>query len=147
MDISHIVSAKKMPNTLEVVFGQRSHLWFDLPVQESFELLQRIYRIPQTQYRHNVEMFDDLLNLGDFFQTPVRQLSLGQRMRADIAAALLHNPDVLFLDEPTIGLDIVAKARIRGFIEKINAEREVTVVLTTHDLDDVEKLCKRVILY
>ena len=137
---------KENAKRIGVVFGQRSHLWFDLPVRESFELLQRIYRIPQAQYHHNVEMFDDLLDLSDFFQTPVRQLSLGQRMRADIAAALLHNPDVLFLDEPTIGLDVVAKARIRQFIQKINAERQVTVVLTTHDLDDVEKLCKRVIL-
>lgn len=137
---------KENAKHIGVVFGQRSHLWFDLPVQESFELLQRIYRIPQAQYRHNVEMFDELLNLGFFFQTPVRQLSLGQRMRADIAAALLHNPDVLFLDEPTVGLDVVAKARIRQFIQQINAERQVTVVLTTHDLDDVEKLCKRVIL-
>ena len=137
---------KENAKHIGVVFGQRSHLWFDLPVQESFELLRRIYRIPQTEYRHNVEVFDELLNLGDFFQTPVRQLSLGQRMRADIAAALLHNPDVLFLDEPTIGLDVVAKARIRQFIQRINAERQVTVVLTTHDLDDVEKLCKRVIL-
>ncbi len=137
---------KQNAKQIGVVFGQRSHLWFDLPVQESFELLQRIYRIRETQYRANVEMFEELLNLGDFFQTPVRQLSLGQRMRADIAAALLHNPDVLFLDEPTIGLDVVAKARIRQFIQKINEERKVTVVLTTHDLDDVEKLCKRVIL-
>ena len=137
---------KENAKHIGVVFGQRSHLWFDLPVQESFELLQRIYRIPEAQYRYNVEMFNELLNLGDFFQTPVRQLSLGQRMRADIAAALLHNPDVLFLDEPTIGLDVVAKARIRQFIQQINAERQVTVVLTTHDLDDVEKLCKRVIL-
>ena len=137
---------KENAKRIGVVFGQRSHLWFDLPVQESFELLQRIYRIPQAQYHHNVEMFDELLDLSDFFQTPVRQLSLGQRMRADIAAALLHNPDILFLDEPTIGLDVVAKARIREFIQKINAERQVTVVLTTHDLDDVEKLCKRVIL-
>ena len=129
-----------------VVFGQRSHLWFDLPVQESFELLRRIYRIPQAQYQRNVAMFDEILELGAFFQTPVRQLSLGQRMRADIGAALLHNPDVLFLDEPTIGLDVVAKARIRQFIQQINAERQVTVVLTTHDLGDVEKLCNRVIL-
>ena len=129
-----------------VVFGQRSHLWFDLPVRESFELLRRIYRIPQAQYQRNVAMFDGLLELGAFFQTPVRQLSLGQRMRADIGAALLHNPDVLFLDEPTIGLDVVAKARIRQFIQQINAERQVTVVLTTHDLGDVEKLCNRVIL-
>jgi len=137
---------KENAKHIGVVFGQRSHLWFDLPVQESFELLQHIYRIPQAQYHQNVERFDELLSLGDFFQTPVRQLSLGQRMRADIAAALLHNPDVLFLDEPTIGLDVVAKARIRQFIQQINAERQVTVVLTTHDLDDVEKLCKRVIL-
>ena len=137
---------KENARRIGVVFGQRSHLWFDLPVRESFELLRRIYRIPETQYHYNVEMFDALLSLGDFFQTPVRQLSLGQRMRADIAAALLHDPDVLFLDEPTIGLDVVAKARIREFIQQINAERQVTVVLTTHDLDDVEKLCKRVIL-
>ncbi len=137
---------KENAKHIGVVFGQRSHLWFDLPVHESFGLLQRIYRIPATQYRHNVEMFDELLDLGDFFRTPVRQLSLGQRRRADIAAALLHNPDVLFLDEPTIGLDVVAKARIRQFIQRINTERKVTVVLTTHDLDDVEKLCKRVIL-
>ena len=137
---------KENAKHIGVVFGQRSHLWFDLPVQESFELLQRIYRIPEAAYRQNVEAFDELLNLGDFFRTPVRQLSLGQRMRADIAAALLHNPDVLFLDEPTIGLDVVAKARIRQFIQRVNTERQVTVVLTTHDLDDVEKLCKRVIL-
>ena len=137
---------KENAKRIGVVFGQRSHLWFDLPVQESFELLRRIYRIPQAQYQRNVAMFDDMLELGAFFQTPVRQLSLGQRMRADIGAALLHNPDVLFLDEPTIGLDVVAKARIRQFIQQINAERQVTVVLTTHDLDDVEKLCNRVIL-
>ena len=137
---------KENAKRIGVVFGQRSHLWFDLPVQESFELLRRIYRIPPEQYRRNVAMFDELLELGAFFQTPVRQLSLGQRMRADIGAALLHNPDVLFLDEPTIGLDVVAKSRIRQFIHQINAERQVTVVLTTHDLDDVEKLCNRVIL-
>ncbi len=137
---------KENAKQIGVVFGQRSHLWFDLPVHESFRLLQRIYRIPEDRYRDNVAVFDALLNLGDFFGTPVRQLSLGQRMRADIAAALLHDPEVLFLDEPTIGLDVVAKARIRQFIEKINAERQVTVVLTTHDLDDVEKLCRRVIL-
>ncbi|RKU35369.1 sugar ABC transporter ATP-binding protein [Candidatus Poribacteria bacterium] len=137
---------KENAKRIGVVFGQRSHLWFDLPVQESFELLRRIYRIPQEQYRRNVAMFDELLELGAFFQTPVRQLSLGQRMRADIGAALLHNPDVLFLDEPTIGLDVVAKSRIRQFIAQINTERQVTVVLTTHDLDDVEKLCNRVIL-
>jgi ABC-2 type transport system ATP-binding protein len=137
---------KENARRIGVVFGQRTHLWFDLPVQESFELLQHIYQIPMKQYRENLDLFNAILEIGDFFQTPVRQLSLGQRMRADIAAALLHNPEVLFLDEPTIGLDVVAKERIRQFIRQINAERQVTVILTTHDLDDVEKLCERVLL-
>ena len=137
---------KKNAQRIGVVFGQRTHLWFDLPVQESFELLQHIYQIPMKQYRDNLETFDYVLGLHDFFKTPVRQLSLGQRMRADLAAALLHNPEVLFLDEPTIGLDVVAKERIRQFIREINKERQVTIILTTHDLDDVEKLCKRILL-
>ncbi len=137
---------KENARRIGVVFGQRTHLWFDLPVEESFELLRHIYRIPMEQYRANLELFNDVLELHNFFQTPVRQLSLGQRMRADIAAALLHDPDVLFLDEPTIGLDVVAKERIRQFIREINQERQVTVLLTTHDLSDVEKLCERVIL-
>jgi ABC-2 type transport system ATP-binding protein len=137
---------KENARRIGVVFGQRTHLWFDLPVQESFELLRHIYDIPMKQYRDNLELFDSILSIHTFFKTPVRQLSLGQRMRADIAAALLHNPDVLFLDEPTIGLDVVAKERIRQFIRQINHERGVTIILTTHDLDDVEKLCERVIL-
>ena len=137
---------KENAKRIGVVFGQRTHLWFDLPVQESFDLLRHIYQIPMKLYRENLERFDSILELHHFFQTPVRQLSLGQRMRADIAAALLHNPDVLFLDEPTIGLDVVAKERIRQFIRQINAERQVTIILTTHDLNDVEKLCERVIL-
>ncbi len=137
---------KENAKRIGVVFGQRTHLWFDLPVQESFDLLRHIYQIPMKQYEENLERFDHILELRQFFQTPVRQLSLGQRMRADLAAALLHNPDVLFLDEPTIGLDVVAKERIRQFIRQINAERLVTIILTTHDLDDVEKLCERVIL-
>lgn len=129
-----------------VVFGQRTNLWWDLPVIESFDLLRYIYKIPRERYTHNLKTFEDLLDLGEFLQTPVRSLSLGQRMRADLAAALLHDPDVLFLDEPTIGLDVVAKERIRSFIREVNAQRGVTVILTTHDLGDVEKLCKRILL-
>lgn len=128
------------------VFGQRTGLWWDLPVIESLDLLRHIYRVPADRYRSNLRLFDDLLELGPFLDTPVRGLSLGQRMRADLAAALLHDPPLLFLDEPTIGLDVVAKERIRGFIQAINRERGVTVILTTHDLGDVEKLCERVIM-
>lgn len=129
-----------------VVFGQRTNLWWDLPVIESFDLLRHIYKIPRDRYNKNLRTFEKLLDLGEFLQTPVRSLSLGQRMRADLAAALLHDPDVLFLDEPTIGLDVVAKGRIRSFIKQINTQRGVTVILTTHDLGDVEKLCKRILL-
>ncbi|OPZ01488.1 MAG: Methionine import ATP-binding protein MetN 2 [Alphaproteobacteria bacterium ADurb.BinA305] len=129
-----------------VVFGQRTQLWWDLPVIESFELLRHMYRVPEKRYRENLDTFNDLLGLSSFFGTPVRQLSLGQRMRADIAAALLHDPDVLFLDEPTIGLDVVAKEKVREFVRAINRERQVTILLTTHDLGDVEKLCERVII-
>ncbi|MFO7172667.1 MAG: ATP-binding cassette domain-containing protein [Bacillota bacterium] len=129
-----------------VVFGQRTQLWWDLPTIDSFELLRHIYRIPAGVYKQNLELFTDLLGLGEFLNTPVRQLSLGQRMRADLAAALLHNPRLVYLDEPTIGLDVVAKERIRRFIKEINRERGVTIILTTHDMQDVEKLCERMIL-
>jgi len=129
-----------------VVFGQRTHLWWDLPVIESFELLRHMYRVPLERYRENLDTFNDLLELSSFFPTPVRQLSLGQRMRADIAAALLHDPEVLFLDEPTIGLDVIAKQRVRQFVQTINRERGVTILLTTHDVSDVERLCRRVIV-
>ncbi len=128
------------------VFGQRTSLWWDLPVIESLDLLHHIYRVPESRYRHNLALFSDLLGLADFLDTPVRSLSLGQRMRADLAAALLHDPRLLFLDEPTIGLDVVAKERIREFIRTINRERGTTIILTTHDLGDVEKLCERVIM-
>jgi ABC-2 type transport system ATP-binding protein len=128
------------------VFGQRTTLWWDLPVVESFDLLRHIYRVPEARFRANMRLFDDLLELSPFLDTPVRSLSLGQRMRADLAAALLHDPRLLFLDEPTIGLDVVAKERIRTFIRAINRERGITVILTTHDLGDVEKLCERVIM-
>jgi len=131
---------------LGVVFGQRTNLWWDLPVIESFDLLHHIYRVPEQKYYQNMCKFQDLLGLGEFLHTPVRSLSLGQRMRADLAAALLHDPKIVFLDEPTIGLDVVAKERIRQFIQSINRERGVTVILTTHDLGDVEKLCERVMM-
>ncbi|GIM45191.1 sugar ABC transporter ATP-binding protein [Collibacillus ludicampi] len=129
-----------------VVFGQRTQLWWDLPTIESFELLKQVYQIPDQRYRENMKTFSEILGLHEFFQTPVRQLSLGQRMRADIAASLLHDPKILFLDEPTIGLDVVAKESMRTFIQEINRERGVTVILTTHDMADIEKLCRRMIL-
>jgi ABC-2 type transport system ATP-binding protein len=129
-----------------VVFGQRSTLWWDLPLRDSFELLQKMYRISPARYRDNLERFVDLLDLGDQLDTPVRQLSLGQRMRGDITAALLHDPEVLYLDEPTIGLDVVSKGRLREFLRALNDERGTTLVLTTHDLQDIEALCDRVIV-
>lgn len=129
-----------------VVFGQKTQLWWDVPVIESLRLLKDIYKVSDQQYKHNLEMFNDLLELDKFYQTPVRQLSLGQRMRADLAAALLHNPKILFLDEPTIGVDIVAKERLRTFIKEINREQKVTVLLTTHDMGDIEKLCSRMMI-
>lgn len=128
------------------VFGQRTTLWWDLPVIESLELLRYIYRVPEGTFRANLREFERVLELRDFLKAPVRTLSLGQRMRADLCAALLHNPDLLFLDEPTVGLDVVAKERIRGFIKHVNAARETTVLLTTHDLADVQRLCPRVLI-
>jgi ABC-2 type transport system ATP-binding protein len=129
-----------------VVFGQRTQLWWDLPLEESFDLLRAIYRIPADRYRTNLKRFRALLELDEFLRTPVRQLSLGQRMRGDLAAALLHDPPVVFLDEPTIGLDVVAKERIREFLAVANREQGVTVLLTTHDMGDIEKLCRRVMI-
>ena len=128
------------------VFGQRTTLWWDLPVIESLDLIQYMYRIPARRFERNLNEFRAMLDLDPFLHTPVRSLSLGQRMRADICAALLHDPQLLFLDEPTIGLDVVAKERIRQFILHINRERGVTVILTTHDLSDIEKLCERVMI-
>ncbi len=129
-----------------VVFGQRTNLWWDLPVIESLDLLRHIYRVPADRYQHNLRLFEEMLEMGPFLYTPVRSLSLGQRMRSDLAAALLHDPPLLFLDEPTIGLDVVAKERIRQFISSMNRERGTTVILTTHDLGDVEKLCERIVM-
>jgi ABC-2 type transport system ATP-binding protein len=129
-----------------VVFGQRTQLWWDLPVIESFDLLRDIYAVPADQYRKSRDELIGMLDLNDLLDTTVRQLSLGQRMRCDLAAALLHEPELLFLDEPTIGLDAVSKLAVREFIGKLNKERGVTVILTTHDMDDIEALCRRVLV-
>ncbi len=137
---------KALAQRIGVVFGQRTQLWWDLALIDSLELLRHMYRVPESRFRANLDAARELLDLDDFLQTPVRQLSLGQRMRGDLAAALLHDPEILYLDEPTIGLDIVAKARIREFLATLNRERKVTVLLTTHDLADIEHLCRRIIL-
>ncbi len=129
-----------------VVFGHRTQLWWDLPLIDSFELLRHIYRVPAARHRANLDECVALLELEPFLSTPVRQLSLGQRMRAELSAALLHDPELLFLDEPTIGLDVVSKERVRGFLEEINGRRGTTILLTTHDLADVERLCERLLI-
>jgi ABC-2 type transport system ATP-binding protein len=129
-----------------VVFGQRTQLWLDLPVRESFSLLKDIYSIPEAMFKSNMDRFTELLDLDQFLHLPARKLSLGQRMRADLAAALMHNPQIVFLDEPTIGLDISVKSKIRRFIKQINQEQGTTVLLTTHDLEDIEDICRRLIV-
>lgn len=129
-----------------VVFGQRSQLWWDVPVIDSFNLLKDIYSIPENNYKNNLELLTDTLELSTLLYTPVRQLSLGQRMRCEIAASLLHDPKILFLDEPTIGLDAVSKIAVRNFIKTINKEKKITVILTTHDMNDIEALAERIIL-
>ena len=129
-----------------MVFGQRSQLWWDIPVIDSFELLRDIYSVEQTQYRRNLEELTELLQLGELLKTPTRQLSLGQRMRCELAASLIHNPRILFLDEPTIGLDAVSKLAVREFIRKLNREHGTTVILTTHDMQDIQAIAQRVIL-
>jgi ABC-2 type transport system ATP-binding protein len=136
----------QLARRIGVVFGQRVQLWWDLPLRDSFELLRHIYRVPFERWRANLDMFTELLELTPFLETPVRQLSLGQRMRGELTASMLHDPEILFLDEPTIGLDIVAKARVREFLASVNRERGVTVLLTTHDLSDIERLCRRLLI-
>jgi ABC-2 type transport system ATP-binding protein len=132
--------------TIGVVFGQRTQLWWDIAVIESFKLLRRIYEVPERDFRERMDKFNQILGISDYLYTPVRKLSLGERMRCDLAAALLHNPPLLFLDEPTIGLDVVAKDQIRKFLRAINREFQTTVLLTTHDLDDIEELCRRIMI-
>ncbi len=137
---------RRNARNIGVVFGQRSQLYWDLPLIESFELLRAIYNVPRDRYRQNLDAFTALLEMGEFMNTPVRQLSLGQRMRGDFAAAMMHDPSIVYLDEPTIGLDVLAKEAIRTFVARVNEERGTTFILTTHDLADVERLCRRIVL-
>ena len=137
---------RKNAERIGVVFGQRSQLYWDLPVSETFDLYRRMYRVDKARFARNVAYYVELLGLSDFLDQPVRQLSLGQRMRANLTVALLHDPDIVYLDEPTIGLDVVAKGRIRRFVREVNRERGVTVLLTTHDMDDIEQICDRLIM-
>ncbi|MEE4542173.1 ATP-binding cassette domain-containing protein [Streptomyces sp. V4-01] len=136
----------RLARRIGVVFGQRTTLWWDLPLRDSYQLVRRMYRIADARYAANLDACVELLELGPLLDVPVRQLSLGQRMRGDIAAALLHDPEVLYLDEPTIGLDVISKARVRDFLRTVNSERGTTVLLTTHDLTDIETLCRRVMV-
>jgi ABC-2 type transport system ATP-binding protein len=136
----------KLARRIGVVFGQRSQLWWDLPLRESFALLRHIYRVPAADHEVRLKRCRELLDLDEFADTPVRQLSLGQRMRGELTAALLHGPEVLFLDEPTIGLDVVSKLAVRGFLAGLGAAGDTTVVLTTHDLADIERLCPRLVV-
>ena len=146
--LGRVPHQQRMINAREigVVFGQRSQLWWDLPVRDSFELNRRIYDIPDARYAENLAYLTDMLAMAAYIDRPVRQLSLGQRMRAEIAMALLHDPRILFLDEPTIGLDVVAKDAVRKFLSEVNRERGTTIILTTHDLVDIEEICPRLIM-
>jgi len=129
-----------------VMFGQRVQLWWDLPLIDSLELLRHMYRVPPDRFRDSLASLREALDLDPFLRTPVRQLSLGQRIRGELASAMLHEPEILFLDEPTIGLDVVAKQRVREFLLRANGERGMTVLLTTHDLADIERLCSRILI-
>ncbi len=145
-DLIPIQQRRELAARIGVVFGQRTQLWWDLPLIDSLRLLRHLYRVPEVRHTENLAQLRAMLELDEFIDTPVRQLSLGQRMRGDLAAALLHEPDLLYLDEPTIGLDVVAKARIREFLLKLNTRKETTVLLTTHDMDDIEMLCPRMMI-
>lgn len=137
---------KKNAMNIGVVFGQKTQLWWDLPVRESFKLLKEIYEVSDEDYEDRIDEFDEVLQLSDFWDQPVRKLSLGQKMRCELAAAFLHHPKIVYLDEPTIGLDVAVKERIRDFIKKMNREENITVMLTTHDIDDIEDLCERIVV-
>ena len=136
----------ELAKRIGAMFGQRIQLWWDLPLVDSFDLLRHIYKVPADRYRTNLARFRDVLDLDPFLHTPVRQLSLGQRIRGELTASMLHGPELLFLDEPTIGLDVVAKQRVRDFLIEINREDGVTVLLTTHDLGDIERMCDRLLV-
>ncbi|HEY9292174.1 MAG TPA: ATP-binding cassette domain-containing protein [Microlunatus sp.] len=137
---------RRNAHNIGVVFGQRTQLWYDLPLRDSFEVIRDLYAVDPGSYKIRMAEFTELLGLDEFLDTPVRSLSLGQRMRGDLVAAMLYQPPVVFLDEPTVGLDVVAKERIREFVAETNARRGTTIILTTHDMDDVERLCHRVII-
>ena len=137
---------KENAKNIGVVFGWRTQLWWDLIVQDSFELIKYLYKIPENRFKDNLETFTTVLGIDKYLKSPVRKLSLGERVRCDLTASLLHDPPILFLDEPTIGLDVVAKQQIRDFLTKINKEKKVTIIITTHDMGDIEELCERVII-
>lgn len=143
-----IPSKKRIENNKNIgaVFGQKTQLWWDLPVIESFRLIKKMYKIPENEYRNNLKKFAEILDLNDLLEKQVKNLSLGQKMRCEIAATFLHNPKIVYLDEPTIGLDVLVKEKIRKFIKEINKEKKTTVILTTHDLNDIEDVCDRIIL-
>ncbi len=143
-----VPNKKRVENNKNIgaVFGQKTQLWWDLPVIESFRLIKKMYKIPENEYRKNLEKFTEILELEDLLEKQVKNLSLGQKMRCEIAATFLHNPKIVYLDEPTIGLDIFVKENIRKFIKDINKEKKTTVILTTHDLKDIEDVCDRIIL-
>lgn len=143
-----VPNEKRIENNKNIgaVFGQKTQLWWDLPVIESFRLIKQMYKIPENEYRKNLKRFTEILELGDLLEKQVKNLSLGQKMRCEIAATFLHNPKIVYLDEPTIGLDVLVKENIRKFIKDINKERNTTVILTTHDLKDIEDVCDRIIL-
>ena len=146
MGFTPFIDRIKYVKNIGVVFGQKSQLWWDIPVEDSFLLLKDIYKIKDEEYLKTKEELVNLLNLKDFLKIPVRQLSLGQRMRCEIAASLLHNPKILFLDEPTIGLDAISKVQVRKFIKNINEKKKVTIILTSHDMTDIESLTNRIIV-
>ncbi|MFD0590154.1 ATP-binding cassette domain-containing protein [Paenibacillus sp. GCM10027627] len=144
--MSPYLNQKKYGHMIGVVFGQKSQLWWDLPAKDSLELYRDIYNVSEKQYKKNIDMFVSLLSLEEYWDRPIRNLSLGQRMRVEIAAALLHDPKILFLDEPTIGLDIIVKEKVRQFLIEINAEKRTTIFLTTHDISDIESVCGRIVI-
>ncbi len=143
-----VPNEKRLENNQQIgaVFGQKTQLWWDLPVIESFRLIKKMYQIPENEYRKNLRDFSKILELEDLLEKPVKNLSLGQKMKCEIAATFLHNPKIVYLDEPTIGLDILVKEKIRTFIKNVNKEKHTTVILTTHDLKDIEEVCNRIIL-
>lgn len=144
--LCYLKDRKKIMLKIGTVFGQKSVLCWDIPVLDTLKLFKDMYGVPDADYKRNMEMFTDILGLDEFINQPPRLLSLGQRMKADLAASLLHNPEILFLDEPTIGIDVLSKERIRNFILQVNKERKTTVILTTHDVSDIETLCEKMMV-